>query len=56
MITRETHPELFKKRTEAFKKAYAKDPNWGFVEGYVPTKEQMIEHGMLIPKKKNARS
>jgi hypothetical protein len=29
MIKKETHPDIFKKRTEAFKKAYDKHPNKG---------------------------
>ena len=29
MIKKETHPEIFKKRTENFKKAYDKHPNKG---------------------------
>lgn len=51
MIKKETHPEIFKKRTEAFKKAYAKHPNYGFEKGYVPNDQERAEHGM--PPKKN---
>jgi hypothetical protein len=46
MIKKETHPEVFKKRTEAFKKAYANDPNYGFKKGYIPTEKQRATHGM----------
>lgn len=29
MIKKETHPEIFKKKTDSFNKAYANDPNNG---------------------------
>ena len=45
MITKETHPEVFKKRDEAFQKAYRNHPNHGFQEGYIPTEVQMRAHG-----------
>lgn len=51
MIKKETHPEIFKKNTESFKKDCARHPNYGFEKGYIPNDKERAEHGMP-PKKK----
>jgi hypothetical protein len=45
MINKEQNPDVFKNRSEAFKKAYRNDPNHGFKPGYKPTEAQMRAHG-----------